>query len=156
MILAGKNIGSFIQQLSGAARPSMDREMAMLLAAKQKTDPQAKEIWDYEQSFFIFAEMVRRSQYAFDSESVRPYLPYNEVKQGVFATAGTLFQVSFRQEQNAPSWDPAVETWDVIDHEKMIGRFYLDMHPRPGKYAHDEMAATAGRSAAASNCRRRS
>jgi thimet oligopeptidase len=42
---------------------------------------------------------------------------------------------------NAPSWDPAVETWDVIDNGKMIGRFYLDMHPRPGKYSHAEMAA---------------
>jgi len=48
--------------------------------------------------------------------------------------------VTFRQEMNAPAWDPAVETWDVIDSGKMIGRFYLDMHPRPGKYSHAQMA----------------
>jgi thimet oligopeptidase len=39
-----------------------------------------------------------------------------------------------------PAWDPAVETWDVVDGNKAIGRFYLDMHPRPGKYSHGEMA----------------
>ena len=39
-----------------------------------------------------------------------------------------------------PAWDPRVELWDVIDNAKMVGRFYLDMHPRPGKYSHAEMA----------------
>jgi thimet oligopeptidase len=54
--------------------------------------------------------------------------------------AATLFRVTFRQEMNVPAWDPSVETWDVIDNGKMIGRFYLDMHPRPGKHGHPEMA----------------
>jgi thimet oligopeptidase len=48
--------------------------------------------------------------------------------------------VGFKQEEGAPAWDPAVETWDVIDKGKVIGRFYLDMHPRPGKFSHAEMA----------------
>ncbi|HEY6464915.1 MAG TPA: M3 family metallopeptidase, partial [Candidatus Acidoferrales bacterium] len=93
---------------------------------------------DYEHRYY--EEQLRRADYAFDSQSIRPYLPYNEVKQGVLDTAATLFHVSFRQEHDVPSWDPSVETWDVIDSGKMIGRFYLDMHPRPGKYTHAEMA----------------
>ncbi|HXP39587.1 MAG TPA: M3 family metallopeptidase, partial [Candidatus Acidoferrales bacterium] len=83
---------------------------------------------------------VRRSKYDFDSQAVRPYFPFMEVKQGILDTAADLFHVSFRQEQNIPSCDPAVETWIVIDSGKPIGRFYLDMHPRPGKYSHAEMA----------------
>jgi thimet oligopeptidase len=138
MAVNGKNVEDFIQQLSAAARPAMQREFAMLLAEKQKTDPKATDVWDYEHRYL--EEQLRRSNYAFDSQSIRPYLPYNQVKKGVLDTAGTLFHVSFRQEQNVPSWDPSVETWDVIDSGKMIGRFYLDMHPRPGKYTHDEMA----------------
>jgi thimet oligopeptidase len=55
-------------------------------------------------------------------------------------TAATLFHVSFHQELNVPAWDPQVETWDVVEGGKAIGRFYLDMHPRPGKYSHAEMA----------------
>ena len=55
-------------------------------------------------------------------------------------TAATLFHVTFSREENVPAWDPDVETWDVVDHGKTIGRFYLDMHPRPGKYSHAEMA----------------
>jgi len=139
MMQNGGNIAKFIADLNTAARPVAEREFAMLLAEKQKTDPKATEIQSYEG--FRLQELVRRSQYDFNSESVRPYLPYPQVKKGVLDTAATLFHVTFRQELNAPSWDPAVETWDVIDNGKMIGRFYLDMHPRPGKYSHAEMSA---------------
>ncbi|HKQ88476.1 MAG TPA: M3 family metallopeptidase [Candidatus Acidoferrales bacterium] len=138
MALTGKNVEDFIAQLSAAARPAMQREYTMILAQKQKTDPKATEVYDYEHRYY--EEQLRRSSYAFDSQSIRPYLPYNEVKQGVLDTAATLFHVSFRQEHAVPSWDSSVEAWDVIDSGKMIGRFYLDMHPRPGKYTHAEMA----------------
>jgi thimet oligopeptidase len=138
MVAKGHNIADFIQQVNDASRALSEREFQMLLAEKQKTDPGATEIWDYERGYL--SELVRRTKYNFDSQSVRPYFPFMEVKQGILDTAADLFHVSFQQEQNVPSWDPAVETWIVIDSGKPIGRFYLDMHPRPGKYSHAEMA----------------
>ena len=138
MIRTGQNIAGFIQQVDIASAPGAKREFTMLLEEKQKTQAGAKEIWDYEGGYY--SELLRRSQYGFDSQSVRPYLPYAQVKQGILDTAGKLFQVSFRQEPDAPAWDAAVETWDVIDHGQAIGRFYLDMHPRPGKFTHAEMS----------------
>jgi thimet oligopeptidase len=137
MIRNSKNIADFIAQVNAAARPMVQKEYETLLAQKRKIDPQAKEVWNYETSYL--SELVRRSQYDFDSQSVRPYLPYMQVKQGILDTAAKLFHVTFKQEVNAPAWDPAVETWDTIDHGKVIGRFYLDMHPRKGKFSHAEM-----------------
>jgi len=137
MIEKGHNIADFIQQVKDASRPLAQKEFEMLLAEKQKTDPGAKEIWDYERAYL--AELVRRSKYNFDSQSVRPYFPFPQVKQGILDSAADLFHVSFQQEPNVPSWDPSVETWIVLDGGKPIGRFYLDMHPRPGKYSHAEM-----------------
>lgn len=137
MIRRGQNIGDFINSVNDAARPLADREFKMLLAEKQKTDPQAKEIWDYESSYI--AEQVRREQYNFDSQSVRPYFPFQQVKQGILDAASDLFHVTFQREKDVPSWDPTVETWLVLDRGKPIGRFYLDMHPRPGKFSHAEM-----------------
>jgi thimet oligopeptidase len=138
MIGRGAKIGEFIEQIQDGARPLIEREFAMLLNEKRKIQPGANKIADYEQSYF--SEQVRRSQFDFDSQSVRPYLPYARVKQGVLDTASKLFQVTFRQEQGVPAWDTTVETWDVLDRGKTIGRIYLDMHPRPGKYSHAEMA----------------
>src|SRR5262249_7727208 len=138
MIKTGENIADFIQRVDSAARPTTEREYAMLLAEKQKTDPDTKEVGDYENSYL--SELVRRSRFNFDSQQVRPYLPFNEVRQGILDTASTLFHLTFRQEKDVPAWDPEVETWDVLDKGKILGRFYLDMHPRPGKYSHAEMA----------------
>jgi len=138
MIAKGHNIADFIQQVDDASRALAQKEFAMLLAEKQKTDPGAKEIWSHEGGYL--SELVRRTKYDFDSQSVRPYFPFMEVKQGILDTAADLFHVTFRQEHDVPAWDPAVETWIVIDSGKPIGRFYLDMHPRPGKYSHAEMA----------------
>jgi thimet oligopeptidase len=138
MIVKGANIANFIQDLDKAARPIADKEFAMLLAEKKKMTPDATEIGDYEVGYL--SEQLRRSQFDFDSQSVRPYFPYPQVRQGILDTAATLFHVTFRQEKDVPAWDPSVETWDVIDSGKGIGRFYLDMHPRPGKFTHAEMA----------------
>ncbi|HEY1263561.1 MAG TPA: M3 family metallopeptidase [Terriglobales bacterium] len=137
MIAKGQNIAKFISDLEAAARPIAERETKVLLAEKQKAHPGATEIYDYESGYL--AELVRRSQYDFDSQSVRPYLPYQSVKKGIMDTAAALFHVTFRQESDAPAWAPTVETWDVLDQDQMIGRFYLDMHPRPGKYTHANM-----------------
>src|SRR6266566_3119419 len=138
MIKSGSNIADFVQKVDGAARPIAQRELAMLLTEKHKTNPDAKEIGDYENGYL--SELVRRSQFNFDSQLVRPYLPFNEVRQGILDTAATLFRVTFKREENVPAWDPAVETWDVVDSGKTIGRFYLDMHPRAGKFTHAEMS----------------
>ena len=137
MILKGQNIADFIQQVDSAAKPVAKREFALLLEEKRQSDPKATQIGDYELQYL--QEQVRRAKYNFDSQSVRPYLPFDGVKKGILDTASKLFQLEFRQEKDVPSWDPTVETWDVYDHGKMTGRFYLDLHPRPGKYSHAEM-----------------
>ncbi len=139
MIAKGENIADFIRQVDAAARPAAEREFAWMLAEKRRSDPEAKEIGNYEIGYLT--ELVRRAKYDFDSQSVRPYFPYARVKQGILDTAAKLFHVGFQQERDAAAWDPSVETWDVLDQNRMIGRFYLDMHPRAGKYSHAEMSS---------------
>ena len=138
MIGTGAKIAAFIQDVDATARPGADREFQMLLAEKQKRHPQATTIELDEQSYY--QEQLRRVNYDFDSQSVRPYFPYPEVRQGILDTAATLFHVKFERDTKAQAWAPDVETWVVLDQGIPIGRFYLDMHPRPGKFTHAEMA----------------
>jgi len=137
MIGNAQNQEKFIEQLRAAARPAMQREFSILLAEKRKSDPQATEIFSHE--LMRLSELVRRSRYDFDSRSLRPYLAYESVKQGIMATAAALFRVGFRQQPDAPAWDPSVETWLVLEGDRVIGRFYLDMHPRAGKSSGAQM-----------------
>ena len=46
-----------------------------------------------------------------------------------------MFQVQIKP-WKTPVWDKLVEAYEMYDHGKLIGRFYFDSHPRPGKYEH--------------------
>ena len=104
----------------------------------------------------FWEEQFRRARYDFDSQSVRPYFPYTQVEAGILATAGKLFGVRFERNEGAAVWAEGVKAFDVFDSKPthadgeavvmngapassegrrgaLIGRFYLDMHPREGK-----------------------
>jgi len=134
MIGNAAGIEKFIDELGAAARPALEREYVALLAVARTADPSMTVVQPYD--VYYLQEKLKRSQYQFDSQAVRDYLPYDELKEGVMSTAAKLFHVEFRPEQGVAVWDPSVETWTVVEDGRIVGRFYLDMHPRKGKYAH--------------------
>ena len=131
MAVDGKSIGSFIDQIDVVSRPTALREYQMLLALAKKQDPSLTAISLADRSYYN--EQLRRADFDFDSQSARPYFPYDRVQQGILDVASRLFQVTFRPAKDAQVWDPSVTAWDVFDGDRQIGRFYLDMHPRAGK-----------------------
>ena len=133
MVGSAANARAFIDRVVAASEERQKREYAQLLARKQKDVPGAKEVNFWEAPYY--SEQVRKSDYAFDSQQLRPYLPYEKVKQGVLDLSARLFGVEFKR-IDAPVWHPSVEAYELYDKGKLAGRFYLDMHPRPNKYNH--------------------
>jgi Zn-dependent oligopeptidase len=125
---------AFIDRVVTASGSRQSREYAQLLARKQKDVPGAQVVNFWESNYY--SEQVRKSDYAFDSQELRAYLPYDQVKQGVLDISSKLFGVEFRRVKDAPVWDPSVECYELFDGGKLAGRFYLDMHPRDNKYNH--------------------
>ena len=130
-------VDDFIRDLVGMVRERSDSDIAELLKRKQKDDPQAKEIqvWDR----FYYAGKVREEDYGFDARTVRPYFAYHRVKKGILDLYSELFGVSFRQLSDEPVWHESVEAWELSQDGEVLGVFYLDMHPRAGKYKHAAM-----------------
>jgi thimet oligopeptidase len=136
MIGSAANVERLIQQVDDASRTAAAREYALLLAFAQQQEPGLKSISQSDAGYWN--EQYRRAQYNFDAQSVRPYFPYDEVQAGILKTAARLFHVSFKPVKNAVVWDRSVDTFDVYDaaegdQGKLLGRIYLDMHPREGK-----------------------
>jgi thimet oligopeptidase len=136
MMESAANMQAFLDDLDQATKAGAEREYGMILEFARAQQPGLKEIDAASRAYWV--EQYRRSAFAFDSQSVRPYFPYERVEKGVLATAEKLFQVSFRRVKDADVWHPAVGAWDVYevkngDGQEKIGRFYLDMHPREGK-----------------------
>jgi thimet oligopeptidase len=46
-----------------------------------------------------------------------------------------LFGLEFHR-VDIPVWHPSVEAYEVFEEGRLVGRFYLDMHPREGKFTH--------------------
>jgi thimet oligopeptidase len=131
MMESAANMQAFLDELDRASRGGAEKEYAMLLDFSMQHQSDQTQIDAASRGHWL--EQYRRSAFDFDSQSVRPYFPYDRVEQGVLSTAARLFQVEFRPAPDADTWHPDVVAYDVYDRDTQIGRFYLDMHPREGK-----------------------
>ena len=80
---------------------------------------------------------MRKASYDFDSQSVRPYFAFDRVKQGLF----DVTEQAVRRDVPAASRRAGLgqvrrSLRDAVEDGQVIGRFYLDMHPRKDKYNH--------------------
>jgi thimet oligopeptidase len=130
MMKSAANVRTFLAKLNDASREGAEREHELILGFVQTRQPGKKEIDIVSRGYWY--EQFRRAEFDFDSQSVRPYFPYAQVEAGVLETAARLFKIEFRSSQ-AQGWDPAVSVFDVYEGGALVGRFYLDMHPREGK-----------------------
>jgi thimet oligopeptidase len=131
LIASAANMKSFIEELEQASRDGAKREYRMVIEFAQQRQPGIATLKSSDRGYWY--EQYRRAAFDFDSQSVRPYFPYESVEKGVLETAERLFHVRFERSQEAKVWEPSVTSWEVYDRGRRIGRFYLDMHPRPGK-----------------------
>ena len=130
MMESAANVRTFLAKLDEASREGARHEHELVLEFARGRQPGLSEIDITSRGYWY--EQFRRAQFDFDSQSVRPYFPYAQVEAGVLETAARLFKVEFRP-SNAPAWDEAVSVFEVFDGGRLVGRFYLDMHPREGK-----------------------
>jgi thimet oligopeptidase len=134
MIGSAEAAAGFVEKISAAAEARMRRDFAQLLERKRRDAPGAERVEPWDSAYL--QERVRAEQYGFEAQAVRPYFEYAAVKEGVLAVTGRLFRVAYRRVDGAPGWHPDVESYDVLEGDRLLGRIHLDMHPRDGKYKH--------------------
>ena len=136
MIGSDQHAADFIERIAALSGARMEKEYRQLLERKRQEVQGAERVEPWDSTFL--QERIKAEQYGFDAQSVRPYLEYRRVRDGLLDVTGALFGVAYRPAEGAPLWHPDVEAHDVYDQEtgERLGRIYLDMHPREGKYKH--------------------
>jgi thimet oligopeptidase len=134
-----------------AARALLDRTRGLLeaparadservLARKQRDYPDARrlEFWDsrFLSGMGYYDEKIRSEEFGVDLKALRAYLPYGAVRDGLFTLCAELFGLAFVPVPEAVRPHPTVETYDVTREGTPVGRIYLDMTPREGKFSH--------------------
>lgn len=134
MMKSAANAAAFIDRVAGIAARRAERDYQELLARKRKDDPAAERVEDHEKVYY--ENKVKAESYAFDPQSVRPYFEYQRVERGLLDITARIYDLAYVRVSDAEVWHPDVAVFDVMRAGVKLGRIYLDMHPREGKYKH--------------------
>lgn len=133
MIGSPANVQTFIDKVSTVATPRAGQEYQQLLARMQQINPGATSVADWQKMYL--EDLVKKEQYQVNAQEVRQYFHYDKVKQGIFDLVQAMFGVTIRA-WHTNVWHHEVDAYEIVEGDKIIGRFYLDMHPRADKYKH--------------------
>jgi len=133
MLNTPDKVQKLMDDMASAAKPAGDRDYAKKLAVLQQLEPGATKLNPWDNSYV--SQIVQKQSYGYDQQEARKYFQYDEVRDGILKLTEDMFGVDIRP-WKTPVWDKLVESYEVYDHGKLIGRFYFDSHPRPGKYEH--------------------
>jgi thimet oligopeptidase len=139
MVATPEGAHALLDRARGLLEDPTRRDLERVLARKRRDHPEARrlELWDLR--FFgggYYDEKIRTEEFGVDLKELRPYLPFGAVRDGLFRLCSDLFGLSFRPAPDAGRCHPSVGVYDVDRRGTNIGRIYLDMTPREGKFGH--------------------
>ena len=132
-----KNVWDFENDLKQKLRKKAENdveEMLKIKIARLGTDATTINSWEAG----YYENQVKLKKYDLDAEEVRQYFEFNNVTSGLFTIYQNLFNVRFEKVDNPSVWHEDVQMFSIYekDSDELIGKFYLDMFPRPNKYGH--------------------
>jgi thimet oligopeptidase len=136
MLGAPARVEQLLADMAAAARPAGMRDYAKKLSVLRQFKPGATEIAPWQNAFL--GQIVQKQDYAYDRQATRAYFTYDRSRDGILQLAEDLFGIDIRPWQTT-TWHEDVEAYELYDKGALVGRFYFDSHPRPGKYNHANM-----------------
>lgn len=128
-----KTVWKFLNDLVEMAKPKSKLDMERLMRFRdEKTgvkNDQPVSAFNY--SYYV--NELLKSEYSVDNELIREYLPMESCLSGMLEIYQELLGYEFVKMQNPSVWHEEVELYEVYEDDKLKGRFYLDLYPRPNK-----------------------
>ncbi len=124
----------FIDKALAIVRPRAEADYAQLLEWLRQDDPGAERVAAWQVPYLT--DRLRGDRFGVSGEELRQYFEYSRVRDGIFQLTTDLFGIDIRERQGADVWHGSVEAYEFVEDGRVLGRFYLDMHPREGKYKH--------------------
>ena len=86
--------------------------------------------WDW----WHYGEKLKKQKSDLDEEQLRPYFKLQNVINGVFNLAATLYDIQYVERKDIPKYQPEVKTFEVKDKKgNHIAILYTDYFPRASK-----------------------
>lgn len=134
MIKSGDHAADFLDKIWKLAAPRAEQDYKELLRQLQQRDAAATKVGDWQKLWL--EHWVKKERYEVDAGLVRQYFPYDRVLRGLLDITSEIFDITYTAVTDAERWHDSVLVYDVVRGSEKLGRIYLDMHPREGKYKH--------------------
>jgi len=90
--------------------------------------------------FRYYLRKYEERKSSLDKELLRPYFDIADVTRNIMEIYQEVLSLRFERVEQAKTWHTDATAYDVFDTagegSKFMGRFFMDMHPRDGKYGH--------------------
>ncbi|XP_076775455.1 thimet oligopeptidase [Arvicanthis niloticus] len=141
MAKTSQTVATFLDELAQKLKPLGDQERAVILELKEaecakRGLPFDGRIHAWDMRYYM--NQVEETRYRVDQNLLKEYFPMQVVTRGLLAIYQELLGLTFTLEEGAAAWHEDVRLYSVRDvtSGEEIGKFYLDLYPREGKYGH--------------------
>lgn len=129
-----KTVAAFLSALHEKLVPLRQRETAELLGVQNKILPNTGEKILVSNVKYL-EDALRQEKFSLDSQKFAEYFEVNAVLNGIIAIASKLYGIQFDL-VDMQAWHKDVMVFNVADERGVVGRVYIDLYPREGKYKH--------------------
>ena len=132
-----RTVREFLGHIMAALEPVAHRELAAMVAYKFHSSNAEKPAPVGHHEIAYWTHRMKKDFFGLDSEALKEYFPLARVIEGMLAMYQELLGLTFAP-ADVPVWHPDVTAYRVTDAASgaELGHFFLDLHPRAGKYGH--------------------
>lgn len=132
-------VKDFLGELGVKLKALLETDLGALRKLKEADGfPADAPINAWDRSFYC--KKIEETTFNVDHEELKKYFPIEVVTKGLLDIYQELLGLRFEPEvdMEKAAWHPDVKAFKVTDaaDKELVGYFYMDMHPREGKYGH--------------------
>jgi Zn-dependent oligopeptidase len=134
------NVIKFLDDLKNKIKPVLNSDYEKILSlSKIDGINTLEELKIYDMTYYC--RILREKKSDLDMEELKKYFPLEQIIKGTFDIYETLFEYKFvdiTDKYKDTFWHSDVKLFQVLNKSDntIQGEFYLDLHPRNGKYGH--------------------